>query len=194
MTTRDVAARASPTRHTAEVRRDPPRQVQAGTRSTGAPCTAAGGALTGGVALLTAVKTHVPRDFLHIDVYPGDTNIISYRHLHTGVLSDQKLNSSRLASGLALRFLVPLREGEKVRHPGTSPSVHGQRRGLCRLHGEDCPLQIFAGATAGSELPLAGMWPRSVTQTGLDGWGTENKEQPPPGLSLGALGAVTFRE
>ena len=52
--------------------------------------------------------------------------------------------------------------------------------------------RLSTGAAVGSELPLAGMWPRSITQTGLDAWGTENK--PPLGLSLGALGAVTFPE
>ena len=52
--------------------------------------------------------------------------------------------------------------------------------------------RLSTGAAVGSELPLAGMWPWSITQTRLDGWGTENK--PPLGLSLGALGAVTFLE
>lgn len=47
------------------------------------------------MALLTAAKTHLPCNCLHVDVYPGDTNVISYQHLHTGVLRDQKLNSSR---------------------------------------------------------------------------------------------------
>lgn len=99
--------------------------------------------------------------------------------------------SPRLASGLALCFLVP-QKGSKVRHPGASPAVHGQKPGLRRLRGRARASQAFCrGRLQGRAAPC---WDvaRSITQTGLGGWGTENK--PPLGLSLGALGAMTFPE
>ena len=70
--------------------------------------------------------------------------------------------------------------------PPPLPTVRGVGRAdsvPSRLSPPDC-LQ----GTAGSELPLARVWPRGVTQIGLDGWGAENKGQPPLGSALGPWG------